>query len=79
MAVSPTWDSPAGRGPCREILNHAGKISHDDAVAKALAEYEVFAQRRMALPAPVEAHFQEAIDEAKQLEAARHNKKGTKV
>jgi hypothetical protein len=58
----------------REILRHAGKISHDDAVAKAELEYERFAGARAALPAPVEKHFEQAIRDVKRLEKARPSK-----
>ena len=55
----------------REILTHAGKVSHDDAVAKAELEYERFASERRALPSPVEQHFVEAIGDVKRLEKQR--------
>jgi len=55
----------------REILTHAGKVSHDDAVAKAEAEYERFASERRALPSPVEQHFEDAIGDVKRLERQR--------
>ena len=55
----------------RELLNHAGKISHDDAVAKAELEYDRFAGARAALPGPVEGHFEDAVRGVKQLEKAR--------
>lgn len=57
----PKWD---------EILTHAGRVSHDDAMAKAELEYDRFADTRAALPAPVEAHFEEAIRDVKLLEKA---------
>jgi len=52
----------------REILTHAGKISHDAATKRALGEYEQFSRKRAELPAPVEKHFQEAVAEVKQLQ-----------
>jgi hypothetical protein len=55
----------------REILRHAGSISHDAAQAKAEVEYEHFAKARAELAAPVEKHFEEAIQEVKQLEKRR--------
>ncbi len=55
----------------REILRHAGSVSHDDAVAKAELEYDRFASARAALPAPVDKHFEEAVRDVKQLEKAR--------
>lgn len=55
----------------REILRHAGRISHEEAAAKAELEYDRFASERAALPAPVEKHFEAAVRDVKQLEAAR--------
>ena len=53
----------------RDVLAHAGKIAHDDAVAKASLEYDRFAAERASLPAPVERHFDEAVLEVKRLAA----------
>ncbi len=55
----------------REILRHAGSVSHEDAVAKAELEYDSFASARAMLPAPVDKHFEEAVGDVKQLEKAR--------
>ncbi|MBF0556593.1 MAG: virulence RhuM family protein [Nitrospirae bacterium] len=54
----------------RELLTYAGKISRDNAVAKALAEYEKFLQAHLNEPSPVERHFNEAIQEVKHIEKA---------
>jgi hypothetical protein len=51
----------------REILDHAGTISHDDALARAEREYEKWRTQQAALPSPVEEHFDEAVKEIKQL------------
>ncbi len=63
----------------REILTHAGKISHDIARLKAEAEHERF---RIALPQPVDQHFVNAVNELKQSEVAAkkpgRRKKGVK-
>jgi len=59
----------------REILGHAGKISHETARLKAEAEYERFRAAQDALPQPVDQHFAEAVDELKQIEAKRKKKK----
>lgn len=59
----------------RDILNHAGRISHEAAVAKAELEYDRFAAVRAALPAPAERHFEEATREVKQLEKARRSER----
>jgi hypothetical protein len=63
----------------REILRHAGRVSHDDAVAKAELEYGRFAGARAALPDPVEQHFEEAVRDVKQLENARRASKPEKA
>lgn len=55
----------------REILTHAGRVSHEAAIAKAELEYDHFSSRRAALPSPVEAHFEEALRDVKQLEKTR--------
>lgn len=53
----------------RELLNHAGKMSHDKAIAKAHAEYDKFKQKQLQEPTEVEEHFVEAEAILKQLEA----------
>lgn len=63
----------------REILRHAGRVSHDDAVAKADLEYDRFAGARAELPAPVEGHFEDAVRDVKQLENARRAPKPGKT
>ena len=55
----------------REILHHAGRISHDEAMAKAGLEYDRFATARAQLPTPVEKHFEGAVRDVKQLERVR--------
>src|SRR5712691_526246 len=52
----------------RDILTHAGKISHEDAVIKAEAEFERFRQAQAALPQPVDQHFEQTLDELKKIE-----------
>lgn len=56
----------------REILSHAGTISHEEAMAKAQAEYEKYRQEHLNDPSPVERHFIEAVEEVKQLEQQAH-------
>ncbi len=55
----------------RDILTHAGKISHEDAVIKAEAEFERFHQTQAALPLPVDQHFEQSLDELKKIEKQR--------
>ncbi len=51
----------------RDILTHAGKVTHKDALEKAYAEYEIYRQKRLNAPSAVERHFQEAINTSKQI------------
>jgi hypothetical protein len=62
----------------REILRHAGKVSHEHAVAKAELEYDRFSDARAALPTPVEQHFEDAVRDVKQLEKAHRLPKSDK-
>ncbi|OFW12745.1 MAG: hypothetical protein A3F70_08040 [Acidobacteria bacterium RIFCSPLOWO2_12_FULL_67_14] len=51
----------------RKILTHAGTISHETALSKAEAEYEVFRAAQASLPQPVDRHFAESLDELKKI------------
>ena len=59
----------------RDILTHAGKISHDKALEKAHAEYERYRMERLNAPSPVERQFLEAIKDIKQIEQSRKRKR----
>jgi len=59
----------------REILTHAGNVSHEVALAKAESEFEKFRRIEDAKPSPVEQHFIEAIEQVKQLEKGKRAKK----
>lgn len=59
----------------REILNHAGKISHQQAIDKAHAEYDKYHALTADKPSPVELHFIEAVQVVKSLEAKQQKKK----
>lgn len=52
----------------REILTHAGKISHDAAQAKAEAEFAKFRTAQAALLQPVDRHFEQTLGELEKLE-----------
>ena len=52
----------------REILTHAGKISHDSAKEKAETEFAQFKEQQRNLPQPVDQHFAESLDELKKIE-----------
>jgi hypothetical protein len=63
----------------REILTHAGKISHDTAKLKAEAEFEQFRAAQASLPQPVDRHFAQAVDELKHIVGeVEKNKPGSK-
>ena len=58
-----------------EFVANAGTISHETAVAKAQSEFEKFRVIEDAKPQPVELHFEEAIEQAKQIAAAKAKRK----
>ena len=53
----------------REILTHAGRISHDAAREKAEAEFVQFKAQQAALPQPVDEHFARSLDKLKTIES----------
>jgi hypothetical protein len=55
----------------RDVLSHAGKVSHEQAQAKAEVEFERFRQAQAALPQPVDQHFDQAIEELKRIEGEK--------
>jgi hypothetical protein len=52
----------------RDILTHAGTVTHEEALARAEAEYSRYRALQDAEPSPVEQHFIEAVQQAKLLE-----------
>ena len=52
----------------RQILTHAGKVSHETARLKAESEYDAFRSAQDKLPQPVDQHFADAVNELKQIE-----------
>ncbi|MCP5100216.1 MAG: virulence RhuM family protein [Chloroflexi bacterium] len=60
----------------RDILTHAGLVSHQNALTKAHAEYEKYRQQQINAPSPVEYHFLEAVNEIKQIEKSKQKKEG---
>ena len=59
----------------RDLLNHAGTISHDEPLAKVETEYDKFQAIENSKPWPVDAHLEEAIEHAKQIGAAKGKQK----
>ena len=58
----------------RDILTHAGKVSHDKAIGKVEREYAKFRVLEDAQPSPVEVDFEAAVKKVKQLQAAPKTK-----
>ena len=55
----------------REVLNHAGKASHEEALKKAEIEFEKYRQVLLNEASPVERHFELAVKTLKMLERER--------
>jgi hypothetical protein len=58
----------------RDILTHAGKISHEMALDKAHQEYKKYHRQKLTAPTAIEKHFAEVEEEVKQLESGRKRK-----
>jgi len=56
----------------RELLKHAGAISHDLAIEKAHGEFDKYSQRMLQEPSVAETHFVDAEKALKKLGKARH-------
>lgn len=59
----------------RDILTHAGKISHETAQEKAHQEYEKYHREELKTPTEIEKHFAEVEKEIKQLKVGRKQKR----
>ena len=59
----------------RDILTHAGRISHDVALEKAHAEYAKYSKQLLDAPSLVEKNFIEAIKEVKKIEKKKKPRK----
>ncbi len=55
------------RMTARDILSHAGKISHETALDKARAEYAKYLQQLVETLSPVEHHFLETVKRIEQI------------
>lgn len=55
----------------RQIPAHAGHICHDQAMAKAHAEFATFRQSQAGLPEPVDRHFDGVVNRARKLAEPR--------
>lgn len=63
----------------RDILQGAGKISHEQALQKAQIEFDKYRQTLLNAKSPVEVHFDAAIKQLKTLERSASKKKGPKA
>ncbi len=61
----------------RDILSHAGNISHEQAKEKAALEYQVYQKQQAALPQPVDEHFDQSLDELKKIERQKKKDRET--
>jgi hypothetical protein len=59
----------------RDILQHAGKISHEPAARKAELEFEKFHRAQLAEPSQVEKDFEAVVKELKKLPAPSRKKR----
>jgi hypothetical protein len=62
----------------RDLLTHAGSISHDAALAKAQAEFDKFRAVEDAKPRDVDLDFENAMERAKRIAAATKKRKPKK-
>jgi hypothetical protein len=62
----------------RDILTHAGKISHETAIEMAEKQYEQFRLKQLAETSPVEIAFWESIRKIEKLKPGRPAKKKTR-
>ncbi len=60
----------------RDILDHTGSVSHEEALKKAEIEFEKYRQQLLNDPSPVERHFEEAVKKVKELEQERPKVEG---
>lgn len=61
----------------RDVLTHAGKVSHDEAMKKVELEYERFRSKQDELPQSVDRDFERAVDEIKQISSEIPKKAAT--
>jgi hypothetical protein len=59
----------------REVLDHYGKISHQQAENKAKSEYAIYKQQYVDYQTPVDRHFEEAMRDVKQIAKQKPRKK----
>jgi len=60
----------------RQLLTHAGTISHGQAIERAQIQYEKHRALRINLPSPVEKHFEQAVKKLPQ--SGKDSREGAK-
>lgn len=60
----------------RELLNHAGSVSHEAAMTKAHQEYDKFRLIELEKPTEIEKHFVAAESELKQIQVTKRKRDG---
>jgi len=55
----------------RDILSHAGTISHETALDKVRTEYAKYQKSQVDILFPIEQHFLEAVKEVKQIDSKK--------
>jgi hypothetical protein len=60
----------------RDILTHAGGVTHEEALQKARVEYEKYRKEMLEAPSAVERHFVAAMQEVKLLDKRRVPRRG---
>ncbi len=59
----------------RDILTHAGKISHEQALQKAELEFDAYHRAQLTEPSPVEIDFEAAVKQLPKAPAPKRKKK----
>lgn len=60
----------------KDVLTNAGRISHELAIERANAQYELFRKQQALLPSPAERDFEAAVAQTKRLEESVKTAKG---
>jgi hypothetical protein len=62
----------------RDILTHAGRISHEQAIEYANQQFEQYRLKQVNQPSQVERDFEEAVSKVRRLEQGRKTLAGSK-
>ena len=59
----------------RDILSHAGQVSHESALAKAEKQYDQYTENLINQPSRVEKHFETVVEKIKLMDLKKSDKK----